>query len=315
MENNDVDTDCLVLVNPNAGRGKGEKDWIQISGYLDEYGPYQYAFTERKLHAIELTQAYIKKGIRKIIVVGGDGTLNEVVNGIFLQKVIPASHITLGAILVGTGNDWGRMFGIPSNYQGAVKVIKGNKVFLQDAGIVRYQHDGQTHIRYFINIAGLGFDAVVANRSNLQKEQGRSGKILYFLNILSNLWRYSAIHTHVSIDGIEFRDDVFTMSIGIGKYSGGGMIQTPESIPDDGLFDLTVIKKMPRFEIIKSLPLLYNGKILNHPMVSSYRGKKIVINSVPEIHVEVDGESMGHSPIEIEVLPRSVRIIAGHYSY
>jgi YegS/Rv2252/BmrU family lipid kinase len=315
MDPPDENNTCLVIVNPNAGRRKGEKDWHQIARYLGDAFDFQQVFTERRLHAIELVQKHIAKGIRKIIVVGGDGTLNEVVNGIFRQKTVSPSQITLGAILVGTGNDWGRMFGIPFDYEEAIHILKQNQVFYQDAGIVRYHHENQKLERYFLNIAGLGFDAVVVNKANLQKERGKTGKILYFLNIFTNLWKYKYIHTHLSIDGTELQDDVFTMSIGIGKYSGGGMKQTPHSIPNDGLFDLTVIKKMSRFQIIKSLPLLYNGEILKHPKVQSFRGKKIRINSSPEIHVEVDGESLGHSPIEIEIIPKSIRIIAGHHPY
>ncbi len=315
MEYSNPEKDWHVIINPNAGHRKGEKDWKYISSLLDRHFHYGHIFTKERHHAIALTQDCIRKGLRNLIVVGGDGTINEVVNGIFLQKDVPADHITLGAILVGTGNDWGRMFGIPKSYEEAVAVLHRKKTFRQDTGILRfYNNDCQTE-RYFINMAGLGFDAVVAKRANVQKDRGRSGIILYFLNILTNLWKFHHIHTHIRVDGQELKDDVFTMSIGIGRYSGGGMIQTPDSIPDDGMFDVTVIKKMGKLQIIRSLPLLYNGKILKHPRVVSFRGKKIFIQSESEIQLEADGESLGHSPVELEIIPQSLCVITGDHQF
>ncbi|MCD6565837.1 MAG: diacylglycerol kinase family lipid kinase [Bacteroidales bacterium] len=303
----------LVIVNPNAGKCKGKKDWEKISGLLKKEGfVFEPVFTKQRHHAVELSRENIEKGYRKIIVVGGDGTMNEVVNGVFGQKKVPVSEIILGMITVGTGNDWGRMFDIPVNYTEAVSTIKKGTTFMQDAGLVKYYTGEKRESRYFINIAGLGFDALVVEKTNRQKDRGRKGVLLYFWNILANLIYYKFTITEITVDGQHVKNETFTISIGIGKYTGGGMMQTPNAIPDDGLFDLTVIKKMRKGEIIRSLKRLYDGTILDHPKVESYTAKKITINSEPEIHLEVDGESLGHSPIEFDIVPRSVQIITGH---
>jgi len=214
---------------------------------------------------------------------------------------------------VGTGNDWGKMFSIPHDYEGAIRIIKEGKIKRQDAGIVYYYHGTSRQKRYFINIAGLGFDAVVVKRTNLSKEKGHKGKALYFINLLKSLLLYRHTHTSVEIDGMKIINDVFTISIGIGKFSGGGMRQTPHAIPDDGLFDITIIKKIRKGEVIMSLKMLYDGSILEHPKIEGYTGKDILIDSDPLIHVEADGESLGHSPIEFRILPQSINIIYNQY--
>jgi YegS/Rv2252/BmrU family lipid kinase len=314
MSLNDNSNRWLVIVNPNAGRGKGAKDWKLISSLLAKYElSCKACFTEARRHAILLANEGIKDGFRKIIVVGGDGTMNEAVNGAFAQKVCPTTNLTLGMITVGTGNDWGKLFGIPMQYEAAIRILRESKTRLQDAGIVYYYHGTSRQKRYFINIAGLGFDAVVVKRTNLQKERGHKGKALYFINLLRSLLLYRHTHVMVEIDGKVIRDDVFTISIGIGKFSGGGMMQTPHAIPDDGLFDITVIKKIRKGDIIMSLKRLYDGSILEHPKIEGFKGKDILIDSDPLIHVEADGESLGHSPIEFRILPQSINIVYGHY--
>jgi diacylglycerol kinase family enzyme len=126
---------------------------------------------------------------------------------------------------------------------------------------------------------------------------------------LRSLLLYRYTETSVEIDGTRILDDIFTISIGIGRYSGGGMMQTPRAIPDDGLFDITVISKMTKGDIILSLKMLYDGTILEHPRINGYKGKDILIDSDPLIHLEADGESLGHSPIELKILPKSIHIV------
>ncbi len=299
-----------IIVNPNAGKGLGDRDWHQIESFLKQKNLcFVVKFTQSKGHAMQLTRDGIRKGYRNIIAVGGDGTMNEVVNGCFNQAVCAPNEICISMITIGTGNDWGRMFGIPTDYQEAIEVISEKKTCLHDTGIVHYHHGSRREKRFFINIAGLGFDAIVAQRTNRQKEKGRSGKALYMWNLLRSLIAYSYSQAEVVIDGNRINNKVFTISLGIGRYSGGGMMQTPGAIHDDGLFDVTIIKKMRKGEVIRNLKLLYNGKILTHPKVEGYTGKDILIDSDPLIHLEVDGESLGHSPFEFQIIPKSINIV------
>jgi YegS/Rv2252/BmrU family lipid kinase len=310
MKTNAIKPGWFVIVNPNAGKGKGKKDWQDIEYYLTESKiPFNHVFTCARHHAVELTINAIEKGYRKIMAVGGDGTMNEIVNGCFIQKECSTTDLSLSIVTVGTGNDWGRLFGIPSDYKNAVEIIRKECLQLQDTGVVSYFHGAKKEKRYFINIAGLGFDAVVVNKTNRQKDKGKSGKFLYFWNLLSSLLSYKHTAVEVIIDGKSIKNEVFTISLGIGKYSGGGMMQTPEAITDDGLFDITIVNRIRKSDIILSLKKLYDGSILEHPKIEGYRGKHIIIDSDPLIHLEVDGESLGHSPIEFRIIPKSINVV------
>jgi YegS/Rv2252/BmrU family lipid kinase len=302
----------FTIVNPNAGNGKGKKDWSRISGlFAKESVPISMRFTEKKGHAIELARDAIGKGFRRIISVGGDGTLNEVLNGIFTQDNIPSDKVIIGSIPVGTGNDWGRMFGIPLIYEGAVKVIKENNTLPHDVGVVRYYSGTTQETRYFINIAGLGFEALVVKKTNKQKQKGRSNQTIYFYNLLSSLFSYKLAKADVIVDGNKSTCNIFSLNVGNGRYCGGGMRQTPEALPDDGLLDLTVIRDMGKIEIIQNLKILYDGTILSHPKVDGYRCKNIRVNSETLLYAEADGESLGHTPVEFSLIPAGVNIVYG----
>jgi YegS/Rv2252/BmrU family lipid kinase len=308
----EIEDSYLVIINPNAGRRKGRKDWDRISQLLHEAGiKFKAVFTEAQRHAIDISVSHIENGYKKLIVVGGDGTMNEVVNGIFIQKRFPTSDISLGMITVGTGNDWGRMFNIPKGYREAISTIKINNSFVQDAGVVKYFHGEQQSSRYFVNIAGIGFDALVVSKTNKMKEDGKSGPFAYFKSIILSLIKYRHTYTKINIDSRLISNNVFNISIGICKFNGGGMMQLPDAVADDGLFDVTVINKIRKFDVILNLQRLYNGTITKHPLVETYRGKSIMIDSEPVIHLETDGETLGHSPFTFEIIPRSIRVVVG----
>lgn len=300
----------LVIINPNAGRGKGKKDSGRIQNLLKKAGlKITVRHTEGRGHAITHTIEGIASGFRKIIIVGGDGTLNEVVNGVFLNKHCSPKDIKLGLIPVGTGNDWGRMFGISLNYELAISIILENKTMLHDVGHITYYDGTEEKERYFINIAGLGFQSVVVRRSNHQKEKGRGGKMIYFYSLLKTLFSYKNVRAELIIDDERMMADIFSVNLGNGRYSGGGMRQTPDAIPDDGLFDVTIINNMGKIEIIRNLGLLYDGTILSHPKIDGYRCKRIKITSEKPVYADADGETLGHTPAEFSMIPGAIRII------
>jgi YegS/Rv2252/BmrU family lipid kinase len=305
-------SEWYAIVNPNAGNGKGKKDWGRISGLFGKNRiAVAHRFTEKRDQAIEFTREAIADGYRRILSVGGDGTLNEVVNGAFTQDICKTSEICLGMIPVGTGNDWGRMFGIPFIYEGAVQVLREEKNMLHDIGVVDYMNGSIKGRRYFINIAGLGFESIVVKRTNRQKDKGKSNKAIYFYNLLSSLISYRNQPVEIIIDGIKRDAKIFSINVGNGRYCGGGMRQTPEAVPDDGLFDITVINGMGRIEIIRSLKLLYDGTILSHPKVDGYRSDNLYISSETDIYIEADGESLGHTPAQFSILPSAINIVYG----
>ena len=303
----------LIIVNPNAGVKKGARDWPQISRLLDSAGlSHLCVVTEHRDHANQLVGEFIGEGYRNIAVVGGDGTMNEVVNGIFLQQHVTPSAITLGMIPVGTGNDWCRTFGIPFDYGEAIRILKTGNTFLQDVGRISYYKNQVPLQRYFINIAGMGYDALVAKKTNISKEKGRGGPLTYLFFVFSSLLQYKFIEAVIEVDGEQvFKGEMFSMNVGICKYNGGGMMQVPAAVPDDGLFDVTLIKKAPKWMVIRHASKLYDGTLIQLPFISTYRGTSIRIRSVGKIFLEADGESLGHSPFVYEMLQRSLKVVTG----
>lgn len=301
----------FAIVNPVAGSGKGLDDWPLISTLLRENNIVpESVFTERKYHAIELAVEAVSKGFRKIIAVGGDGTLHEVVNGLFIQKTVDPKEVLIAVIAVGTGNDWIRMFGIPKKYSESIKAIAAGHSYLQDVGVISYYKSNYKQSRYMANVAGVGFDAFVNRKYNHLKEEGKKGKWLYLWSALKAVLTYTSTGVKIWVDDkLVTNELLYSATIGIGKYNGGGMIQVPDAVANDGLFDLTSIRKISGLGVLLRLKALYNGKIYNLKKVSFHRGRKIRLESSPEILVEVDGEALGYSPFEFEVIDRAINVV------
>lgn len=270
-------------------------------------------FSEYPHHAIELVKQLIEEtGHMQLIAVGGDGTLNEVVNGIFQQQRIKPEEITLGLITIGTGNDWGRMYKMPRSYKKQVKILKKGHALLQDVGKVKYLHDTEENSRYFVNIAGMGFDALVAKKTNILKEKGSGGPLSYLYSLVTGLFQFHPVHLDIeNEDKTLFSGKIFSISIGICSYNGGGMKQLPNAIPNDGLFDVTIIKKMPKNKVLRSIHKVYDGTFIHMKEVVTFTGKEFTIKSSPthKAFLETDGESLGHSPLYFEVVPAAIQLI------
>lgn len=306
----DISSEWLTIVNPNAGLKRAAKDWKNIA-YLLKRNDIRHnaVFTTHRMHAVLITREAISKGYRKFLVVGGDGTLNEVVNGMFLQQEVPQDQFTLAMIPIGTGNDWCRMYQIPFEYKGAVEVLMQEKTRVQDIGKVVYHVDGHPETRYLINMAGMGYDALVAEKTNKMKDKGRGGPMVYLYNLFSSLLFYKYTLTKMQVDQAEYTYKVFSMNVGICQYNGAGMKQLPAAIPDDGLLDVTVIRRIGRLAVMRNVKKLYDGSFIRMPQVVTHTGKSVNIESTPPISLEVDGESLGHSPFQFEILSSAIRVV------
>jgi len=158
----------------------------------------------------------------------------------------------------------------------------------------------------------MGYDALVAKKTNISKEKGRGGPLTYLFFVFSSLFQYKFIEAVIEVDEKQvFKGEMFSMNVGICKYNGGGMMQVPAAIPDDGLFDVTLIKKAPKWMVIRHAGKLYDGTLVNLPFISTFRGESIRIRSVGKIYLEADGESLGHSPFVYEMVPRSLKVVVG----
>ncbi|MFZ4400474.1 MAG: diacylglycerol/lipid kinase family protein [Bacteroidales bacterium] len=304
----------MIIVNPNAGSRKAGKDWEKIKFIIDKTGiTYEIMLTKAVNHAIEITKIAIDKGFRNFIAIGGDGTLNEIVNGIFSQSKVDPSTFKIGIIPIGTGNDWCRMFNIPFDYKKAIEIIIEGTTFIQDIGKVIYHKNNEIKERFFINVTGIGYDAMVAEKTNAQKAKGKGGKFSYFLNIFTSLFYYKDKKISITTESKNIKTVLFSMNVGICKYNGGGMMQLPNAIADDGLLDITIIQKISKIDLISNIKKLYDGNITNHPKVISFQATNININSDHKIYIEADGESLGHSPFTFSILPKSLQVIVGKH--
>ena len=305
----------LVVVNPKASVGKSGKDWPQIKQTLINEGiEFDDVLTEYPRHAIEIVRdAIVEKGYRKLISVGGDGTNNEVINGIFTQEAVPTTEITMATMPIGTGNDWRRTFDIPLEYDKVAKIIKAGHTYAHDIGKLTYYDDGNTRIRYFLNAAGTGLDEMVCHSTNLMKQQGKGGTIRYLISLVKCMLTYKVTHIQLTIDDeLVFDDAILNLSIGNGRFNGGGMMTMPNAIPNDGLLDVTVIKKVSIFKFAANVKNIYDGSFINKiDEVKTFRGKNIHIVSIPphSLKVETEGENLNNSPFDFEVLPKAVNMV------
>ena len=301
----------FVIVNPISGSGKGLDDFPLISKLLRDNGiRCEAVFTEHKCHATELTVSAVTSGYRHIIVVGGDGTLHEGVNGLFIQQVVTPSEVTIAVIAVGTGNDWIRMYGLPTRYSAVIRAIKEGYTFLQDVAAVEYEESRYRQTRYMANVAGVGFDAAVIKRGQVMRSRGRSGASLYIRALVNTFFRYKPTGTKIWVDDrLLYNNLLFSAAIGVGKYNGGGIQQLPAAVADDGLLDVTLIKPLHWWHILFRLRYFFNGAIYSIGHVQHLQGSKIRIESSPEIMLEIDGELLGASPVEIRVLHRAVKVV------
>jgi YegS/Rv2252/BmrU family lipid kinase len=309
MENSQK-TEWFVILNPHAGSGRGMKDKTEILKKLNQHQlNCRMAVSEFPRHTIQLTAQAIAEGYRKLIVAGGDGTLNEAVNGIFSQTICPPEEITLGMIPVGTGNDWIKTFGIPNQYEAAIKIIKEGKTMRQDIGCITFSKNDLVQTRYFANMAGFGFDAMAAAMTNRLKNKGKKGLLLYLQALLLSLFRYKTGNVKITIDDREMEELIFSVSIGIGRYNGGGMKQAPAAIPDNGLFQVTVIRKIGLFGILRNLSGLYSGEYIKDRRVATYLGRRVWISADQNIAGEADGEILGDNQFKINLLSKRLNVI------
>lgn len=303
----------FAIVNPVAGNGRGLDDFPQISRLLREAHIHcDPVFTEHKFHATELVVTAVKEGYRRILVVGGDGTLHEAVNGLFIQQVVAPAEVLLAVIAVGTGNDWVRTFGLTTRYRDTVRAIAEERSFLQDVGVVSYEEAHYRQNRYVVNVAGAGFDARVVRRIAHLKRKGHRSRWRYLRCMVHTFFRYKSTGVKVWVDDrLVYNNLLFSAAIGVCKYNGGGIQQLPAAVADDGMLDLTLIRPIHFWHILFRLHYLFNGGIYRIGHIIQARGNRIRIESSPEISVEVDGELLGETPLEFSILHRAIRVVVG----
>lgn len=319
----------FAVINGYAASRKAGSLWEKAESLLRARNiTFHGTMTGRAGNASELTFDACMAGYRRFIAVGGDGTVHDVLNGVagFMDwcqssgKNLSFSDFTLGVIPLGSGNDWVRSLGMKHNLIKAIDVIEKGKTMKQDVVKVTVLdpsdsvHERELSVSYMVNVGGVGLDARVCQRVNRMKRKGKAGKILYVTSLIRVLSSRVPTVAKICCDGNEvFSSKFLSIAFGIGKYSGGGMRQTPDAVLGDGLLDMTIIPDVPLRRIAFEAYRLFTGSFLKIPEVMAFKAKVITVLPDNEEHaepVEVDGEVVGKSPVRFEVLSDQINILS-----
>ncbi|EKN66019.1 diacylglycerol kinase [Neobacillus bataviensis LMG 21833] len=301
------------IVNPKARNGYCLKIWERIENQLKtENLSYLAVFTEYPGHAKHLASqiAAKNKEPKLIIAVGGDGTMHEVMNGIVKDK-----NITLGFIPGGSGNDFSRGFQIPADPVEALQVIlrlMKREALPIDIGKVTM---GDANEHFFINNMGAGFDAVISyevNHSRIKALLNKFslGRLVYVYFLLKKLFTYKTTTIDLSIDGNKhIFEQTWFVTVSNQPYYGGGMQIAPNAVPDDGLFDITVVHQLSRLKLLLVFISVFWGKHIHFKEVKTYKGRVISIQAGTSLYVHADGEHIGFTPLSIHLQAKVLEVL------
>lgn len=312
----------IVIVNVYAASKKAGSMWRKAERLLKEYGvDYQCRLTGTEGNACQLAYAASAEGCRRIVAVGGDGTVHDVLNGIMQYVDTPEAaaagvtldEFTLGVLPMGSGNDWIRSTGVPKKMSEAIALLASGSFIQQD--VVKaslLDTDGSVRsVSYMANIGGVGIDADVCRVVNVNKKLGYRGKILYVVALVRCLRKRVPVNVRIICDGkVLYDGSIFSIAFGIGKYSGGGMRQTSDAVLDDGLLDVTVIPDISLGVIARRAYRLFTSTFTQVKELTVGRGVSVEV--VPEDvrpYAEVDGEVIGQAPVRFDVMPSHLNVL------
>ncbi len=304
-------SELAFIVNPNAGGGSTGAKWPKIAALAGEHlGSFDVHITDRSGQAERLAEEAAMKGASTIVCVGGDGTLNEVVNGLMSLDENRRSGTAVGFIPNGTGCDFIKSVPIPKDPEEALKRIRQRHLRAIDLGrLVFLDHEGRSAVRYFHNVTSFGLGGEVDARVN--RTSRRFGPFLSFIwATLISMLVYGKKRVHLKVDDtFEGEVSVWNVAVANGQYHGGGMWVAPGAAVDDGMLDVTVVGDLSLAGVFRNLPNLYNGKILQVPKVFGLKGKTISASSNQRVLLDVDGEQPGTLPVAMDVIHKAVHMI------
>lgn len=304
----------FFIINPNSAGGSTMRKWPITCEKLERLiGEFDYEFTNAEGVATLLAYEAVKKGYNQIVSVGGDGTLHEILQGIFDKGVLINPEIALGALPIGAYTDFTRSLNFSNDLDEAINRMASNKTINIDIGKASYiNHNGKKESRYFINMGEVGLGGSVADKANhYPKVFGTF--VTYLVSSILAFSSYKSKKIKVLVDGNQnagcIEDNVVSVFVANGKYFGGGMLVAPDANVKDGLFDVIVVNSMSKWELLGALPKLYSGKLSKLSGVKSFKAKNIKIESAEEVLVNLDGEQPGIISVEFNLLPKAIRFI------
>lgn len=316
FSNNTDTTLPLVIVNPKSAAGATASHWAETASDLrTHFGAFQVAFTKKQGDGIKLAVRGAESGRKFIIACGGDGTINEVANGILQSE----KDVELGVLPSGTGGDFRRTLGMPSNAREAAAKLKSGQTKIIDAGRVTFfNHDNEKVSRYFLNVSSFGLSASIIERVKTETSLKwlpndlLRGKASFALSTLQEVLDLNFTTVRVSIDGAEEKSlNTINFCVANSRFFGGGMKIAPDAKLDDGFFDVVNIGDMRAAKILINAYTLYRGTHLELPEVKSALAKKIEVSPADSdqiILLETDGELPGRLPATFEIVPNALKI-------
>jgi len=299
-----------IIANPTAGRGKGEKSILRIQSILQSYGfDVDISRTERSYHAAELAEQAVKAGYDVVVAAGGDGTVNEVLNGLAKAKEAGVGEAVLGVICVGRGNDFAFSMGIPVGVEEGCQTLKEDFQSVIDIGkVTGGLFPGG---RYFGNGVGIGFDAVVGFVALKMKHL--HGFLSYIVAALKTIFLYfKAPVIRVEYDGEVITQPFLMVSIMNGRRMGGGFMMAPDSVADDGLLDLCIASQVSRIGIFGLIIRFMKGTQQGHKAIITDRTRRIICTAVEGVlPAHADGETLctQGDQLTVELLPKMIKIV------
>lgn len=296
-------TKTVFLVNPASANGSTGSRWVEIAHVAAGRGLTGDAlFSERPGHLTELARRAVDGGAELLIVVGGDGALHEVVDGVVGRDV------ELAVLMRGTGMDFARTYRIPTDPGRAFNVALHGHTREIDVGRVTFRAwSGEERVEHLVNVGSVGMSADTARRANTRSKV-LGGKPTFFLTLVESFLRWRNVDMRVQV-GDETRSGKMTsVVVANGQYHGGSMWLAPEAQPDDGLLDVVVIGDITKVDFVRSVGRIYRGTHLTHPKIELLRGPRVEVDADEPIPLELDGEQPGTTPATFEIVPRALSI-------
>lgn len=297
------------IINPAASAGRTGRSQASLLSLVEETFPdgFTVEVTTQRGHATEITRKAIAAGVQDIVAVGGDGTMNEVINGFFTKGKIKNRKTRLGLLCSGTAEDVVRNLGLPKSLREQIRLLAGKETRFIDLGRVRFtNHAGKKIERWFINDCHPGIAAKVVQR--VTPGLKRLGGFLAFgLASTYTAMRYKGHRMKVTLDRSDVLEGRFLgISVANGRFAGGGMDFAPRAQVDDGLLDIVMIKDQSVPARLMNFPKIYSGSHINLSWVEYRRARRVRIESPERVGLEADGEFLGYLPCEAEVVPRAL---------
>jgi YegS/Rv2252/BmrU family lipid kinase len=296
----------VFLVNPASANGSTGRRWPEVARRAAALGLVgETRLSERPGHLADLAAGAVADGATQLVVVGGDGTVHEVVDG--LARAGASDRVELGLIPFGTGRDFARSLRIPRRLDDALEVVRGGRVRTVDIGRATYASDNGEAVAHFANFAGAGISGAIADRAN-RTTKAFGGRLSFIWATLAVFTRWQPTEMTVEIDG-ERRQVLLLEALAMnGDYTAGGMWVAPEASLEDGTFDVVLIGDFSKAEFTTTFPKIYRGTHVSHAKVEIVRARELRVDAPSPLPIVLDGEQPGTTPVRFEVVPGALRV-------